>query len=166
VKVTYLAIVGACAVFLTGCNQSSDDRGTAGQNSPVETGRGLGVPSATTPPTDTNVAASRGLDDKTANPPDNTSRNVRDRSDSALTPGDQAQSKADIDLLSRVRQAITSNNQLSTTAKNIKVIETNGKVTLRGPVNSAAEKEQVVKAAQGVQGVTSVDDQLEVKTNP
>jgi hyperosmotically inducible periplasmic protein len=165
VKLTNLAMVAACVLVVAGCNQSSD-RGSSGQNSSAETGRRLGAPPAqTTAPTDTNAAASRSMDQNVAKPPDNTARNVRDRSDSTLTPSDQGQSKADVDLLSRVRRAITSNDQLSTTAKNIKVIETNGTVTLRGPVNSAAEKEQVVKAVQGVQGVTSVDDQLEVKAN-
>ena len=65
-----------------------------------------------------------------------------------------------------IRQAVNQDNQLSTTAKNIKIITANGKVTLRGPVNSEAEKQQIVDKIKSVEGVTSVDNQLEVKANP
>ncbi len=165
-KVTNIAVVTACVMFVAGCNQSSSDKGTSGQNGPADTGQGTGAPStrnSTLAPDTNSASTSPSPDSNAVKPPDNTGRNVRDRSDAAVTPGDQGESKADINLVSRVRQAITKNDQLSTTAKNIKVIESNGKVTLRGPVNSTAEKEQIVKTVQGVEGVTSVDDQLEVK---
>src|SRR5512133_1597458 len=71
----------------------------------------------------------------------NSGRNERDRSGNTLTPGDQGGSQADRDITQKVRRAITSNDQLSTDAKNVKVITINGKVTLRGPVNSAQEQQ-------------------------
>ena len=41
----------------------------------------------------------------------------------------------------------------------------NGKVVLRGPVNSDAERQQIEQLTKGVEGVTAVENQLEVKTN-
>jgi len=93
---------------------------------------------------------------------DNTGRNERDQSDSALTPGDQGTSEADRETTRRIRRAITSNDQLSTYAKNIKIITDNGKVTLRGPVGSAQELETIQSIVRQA-GVSSFDNQLEVK---
>ena len=98
---------------------------------------------------------------------DNTRKNVRDRNDATLTPGDQGNSETDRDLTRKIRKAIVSGpNDFSVTAKNVKIITANGKVTLRGPVNTAAEKTGIVAIAKLVAGEGSVDDQLEVKTNP
>jgi osmotically-inducible protein OsmY len=96
---------------------------------------------------------------------DNTARNVRDRDDATLTPGDQGQSPADRDITQKVRKSIGA-AEYSTTAKNIKIITVNGKVTLRGPVQTEAEKAGIVRLAKSVAGEASVDDQLEVKANP
>jgi len=100
-----------------------------------------------------------------AKPADNTARNVRDRSSDTVTPGDQSETKGDLEVTRRIRRAITQNDQLSTTAKNIKIVTANGKVTLRGPVQNAAEKQQIADLAKATEGVTSVDDQLELKNN-
>jgi hyperosmotically inducible periplasmic protein len=157
-----------CALLLAGCNRPSDTGSTgSGISGTSDTGHGTGtsvVRSAT--PAEMNAAGTNANADRNlTRSPDNTGRNVRDRSGATVTPGDQSESKADIDLLSNVRRAVTQNDQLSTTAKNIKIVANGGKVTLRGPVNTSAEKEQVVKTVQGVSGVSAVDDQLEVKAN-
>jgi len=116
---------------------------------------------------DSTQPAPSKTEEAVAKPPDNTGRNVRDRSDAAVTPGDQSESKSELELTRNIRRAITGNSQLSTTAKNIKVVTTaDGKVTLRGPVNTPAEKDQIAQLVQGTPGVTSVDNELEVKTNP
>lgn len=96
--------------------------------------------------------------------PDNTGRNVRDRSGTALTPGAQSEKKADLELTQRIRKAIMADKSLSTTAKNIKIITTNGTVTLRGPVKSLHEKEAIEAKAQQIAGATNVESQLEVST--
>ena len=96
-------------------------------------------------------------------PADNTGKNAQDRSDDALTSGDQKNSKEDVDLTRKIRRAITKTDGLSVNAKNVKIITKEGKVTLRGPVKSADEKEQIVKIAKETEGVSSVDNQLEVK---
>jgi len=101
--------------------------------------------------------------DKQNKSADNTGKNVRDRSKEAVTPADQSNSKEDIQITRKIRRAITKKDDLSTTAKNVKVITANGKVTLRGPVKSAEEQQQIAAIAKEVEGVTSVDNQLEVK---
>jgi hyperosmotically inducible periplasmic protein len=94
--------------------------------------------------------------------PDNTGRNVRDRSGETLTPGDQSESEADRTLTQRVRQAVMADDSLSTTAHNVKIITINGVVTLRGPVNSAQEKANIDAKAQQIAGATKVNNQLEI----
>jgi len=94
--------------------------------------------------------------------PDNTGRNVRDRNDATLTPGDQSESAADLSLTQEIRKAVVADDGLSTTAKNVKIITVDGRVTLRGPVNTAQEKAAIVAKAQRIAGAAKVDDQLEV----
>ena len=101
------------------------------------------------------------------NQPDNTGKNVRDRNDATLTPGDQGTSPADRDITQKVRKGVTSGtNDYSMVAKNIKIITTNGKVTLRGPVKTDAEKAGIEAIAKTIAGDGNVDNQLEVKANP
>jgi hyperosmotically inducible periplasmic protein len=97
--------------------------------------------------------------------PDNTGRNVQDRSGATLTPGDQSESEADRTLTQKVRQAVVADDSLSTNAHNIKIITINGAVTLRGPVNSAKEKATIDAKAQQIAGATKVDNQLEIVAN-
>lgn len=94
--------------------------------------------------------------------PDNTSVNKRDRNTQTLTPLDQSNTKADTDITQAVRKSIM-NEQLSMNAKNIKIITQNGEVTLRGPVDSSAERNKIVELANAVPGIRSVNNQLEVK---
>jgi osmotically-inducible protein OsmY len=62
-----------------------------------------------------------------------------------------------------IRQAVMKESSLSFTAKNVKIITVNGKVTLRGPVNSAEERATIEAAARKVAGVIQVENLLEVK---
>jgi len=64
-----------------------------------------------------------------SNRADNTRINVRDRDDSTLTAGDQGASEADRDITQQIRKGLTSNDKMSTTAKNIKIITRDCKVT-------------------------------------
>jgi osmotically-inducible protein OsmY len=105
--------------------------------------------------------------DQTAKPTpaDNTDRNERDRNVAALTPGDQGGSEADRDVTQKVRQGVVANDALSVNGKNVKIITRDGVVTLRGPVKTDKEKAEIATIAKGVNGVKSVDNQLEVATN-
>ena len=95
--------------------------------------------------------------------PDNTETNERDRSGETKTSGDQSNSSADLKITQAIRQALIKDDQLSTTAKNIKVITANGQVTLRGPVKTAQEKAKVDQIARSAAGGAQIDDQLDVK---
>lgn len=96
---------------------------------------------------------------------DNTARNKVDRDSSTKTPVDQSNTSADTRITADVRRAIVDDGSLSTNAHNCKVITESGVVTLRGPVNSQAEKDAVEAKAKSVPGVASVVNQLEIKTN-
>jgi osmotically-inducible protein OsmY len=92
----------------------------------------------------------------------NTAMNVRDREGALPTPIDQSNRPEDLEITQRIRQAILEDQALSVSAENIKVITVNGKVTLRGPVKSQAEKAAIVAKARQIAGTNQVDDQLEV----
>jgi hyperosmotically inducible protein len=76
---------------------------------------------------------------------------------------DQGTSEGDRKITQLVRQAVVKDRSLSFGAKNVKIITMNGKVTLRGPVKTDAERAAIESAAKNVTGVTHVDNQLEVK---
>jgi hyperosmotically inducible protein len=94
---------------------------------------------------------------------DNTKTNQRDRSGETKTSGDQSNSSADLKVTQAIRQALMKDGELSTTAKNIKIITANGQVTLRGPVKTAQEKAKVDQIARSAAGGAQIDDQLDVK---
>jgi len=95
--------------------------------------------------------------------PDNTATNERDRSGETQTSGDQSNSSADLKITQNIRRALMKERELSTMAKNIKVVTANGQVTLRGPVKSAQEKAKVDQIARSAASGAQIDDQLEVK---
>jgi hyperosmotically inducible periplasmic protein len=107
------------------------------------------------------LAALAADDEKTK--PDNTATNERDRSAETKTSGDQSNSPADLKITQAIRQALMKDRELSTTAKNIKVITANGQVTLRGPVKTAQEKAKVDRIARSAAGGAQIDDQLDIK---
>src|SRR4030095_234397 len=126
---------------------------------------------ASTPPApQTEKLAREARDPQTAasrTDSDNTAKNVRDRNDATLTPGDQGQTADDVKITQQIRKALVIGpGDYSVSAKNIKIITENGKVTLRGPVNSQVEKAAIAAVANGVAGEAKVDNQLEVKTPP
>ena len=94
---------------------------------------------------------------------DNTAKNERDRSGDTKTSGDQSNSAEDIKLTADIRKAVVGDGSLSMTAKNIKIISANGVVTLRGPVNTPAEKARIEKLARNAGGKAKIENQLEVK---
>ena len=113
--------------------------------------------SQTMPPASGNPGSANGTTNA-----DNTKINDRDRH-GALTPLDQGNSKAETDITAAIRKAVVGTKGLSFNAKNVKIITTGTKVTLRGPVNSDQEKSTIENLARQAAGVTSVDDQLEIK---
>ena len=96
---------------------------------------------------------------------DNSAKNQRDRSGETMTSGDQSNSSEDTKLTAAIRRAVVADKSLSMTAKNVKIIASNGVVTLRGPVKTDAEKATVEKLAQSAAGGAKIDNQLEVKAS-
>jgi hyperosmotically inducible periplasmic protein len=97
---------------------------------------------------------------------DDSARNVRDRDARTLTPIDQGGSEADRSITQQIRQAVVADDDLSTNAKNVKIITVEGVVTLRGPVKSAGEKAKVASVSAKTAGVKRVDNQLEIEAQP
>lgn len=95
--------------------------------------------------------------------PDNTGRNKRDDEPGNLTALDQSNSASDVDITQAIRKKVVADDALSFNAKNVKIITVSGKVTLRGPVESAQESTAIEKSARAVPGVVAVDNQIEVK---
>ena len=76
---------------------------------------------------------------------------------------DQSESENDRKITQEIRQAVMRDGSLSFAAKNVKIITSGGKVTLRGSVKSEQERSTVAAAARRVAGVMDVDDRMEVK---
>lgn len=141
-------------------NQHTGDIASAEQRDEARTADREQVATNDAPPP---VAESRAAStQETARAPNNTGVNERDRNDAHPTPMDQGNGEIDIDLTQRIRKAVMADDSLSFTAKNAKIITRDGRVTLRGPVGSAAEKDAIYKCAVSAAGVGHVTNELEV----
>ena len=94
---------------------------------------------------------------------DNTKRNSSEQNKNTDTAEKQSNSKDDLALTQKVRQAVMKDGSLSMNAKNVKIIAQDGKVTLKGPVDSQQEKDTIGTEAGEIAGKDKVDNQLEVK---
>jgi hyperosmotically inducible periplasmic protein len=114
---------------------------------------------------ETSNPAGRSSSKSEASDTENTERNVRDKSDATLTPEDQKESGVDRKITANIRRAVVGDESLSLNAHNVKIITRNRVVTLRGPVESQAEKAKIGKLARKAAGVkqVKVNNQLEVK---
>ena len=72
----------------------------------------------------------------------------------------QSNQSSDIAITRDIRRALMKDKSLSMAAHNVTIITKGGKVTLKGRVDSAAEKQTVESAASNVAGAGNVDDQL------
>jgi hypothetical protein len=144
---------------LTPAAGAANPNATSPANPSNATGTAAPAPGAARPSTDPAVPPTTAP----AAAADNTKRNERDRNDAALTSGDQNNNESDLKITQKIRQAVMGNDTLSFTAKNVKIITTGGKVTLRGPVKSDAERAAIEAAAKSVAGAGQVDNQIEVK---
>jgi len=112
------------------------------------------------------LSLSAYAEDKTATSKpaaDNTAKNERDASGESKTSGDQSESPEDIKTTAAIRRAVVADDSLTMTATNVKIITADGKVTLRGPVKTAAEKTKIGELAKKNAGKATIDNQLEVK---
>jgi hyperosmotically inducible periplasmic protein len=94
---------------------------------------------------------------------DNTKRNSSEQNKNTDTAEKQSNSKDDLALTQKIRQAVVKDGSLSMNAKNVKIIARDGRITLQGPVDSQQEKDAIATKAREIAGKDKVEDQLEVK---
>jgi osmotically-inducible protein OsmY len=94
---------------------------------------------------------------------DNTKRNSSEQNKDTDTAEKQSNNKDDLALTQKIRQAVMKDGSLSMNAKNAKIIAQDGKITLKGPVDSQHEKDTIAAKAGEIAGKDKVDNQLEVK---
>ena len=99
------------------------------------------------------------LQDPTQTAPDNTKMN---KDQTSPTADQQKMNSTDRAISQKIRKAIHDDKNLSTYAHNIKVVTQDGKVTLRGPVQSEDEKSAIQAKAVGIVGQENVTNQIEV----
>jgi hypothetical protein len=151
---TQVSVIVAATLAAMGC--ADDERDYAAMDRSDEARTEAGAEARTAARTDTGAA-----EEPMPAEVDNTGRNVRDRAEGAVTPMDQLNNPQDIELTQRIRSGITSDDAMSMQARNVKVISQNGVVTLRGPVETEAEKANIETLARNA-GATQIDNQLEV----
>jgi osmotically-inducible protein OsmY len=94
--------------------------------------------------------------------PDNSATNKGDGSAGAVTADQQKNNKSDLETSRQIRRAIVADTSLSTYAHNIKIVTQQGKVTLRGPVRTEAEKDAVLAKAAEVAGPANVTNAVTI----
>ena len=94
--------------------------------------------------------------------PDNTKTNQGDASKNAKTADQQKMNSADRETTKKIRSALMDDKALSTYAHNIKIITTDGMVTLKGPVRSEDEKSAIEAKARQIAGDSNVTNNLTV----
>jgi hyperosmotically inducible periplasmic protein len=106
--------------------------------------------------------ASGAQDPPPSTPADNTKVNSRDRNASEPTADQQDNTRSDREITQRIRQSIMKDKSLSTYAHNVKIVSQAGKVTLKGPVRSEAEKQTIETKAAEVVGQDKVTSELAI----
>lgn len=96
---------------------------------------------------------------------DNSRMNIRDKSGATQTPQKQPNASDDRKLLAVVRRTVVKDKTLSSSAHNVKIMVENGVVTLRGVVKNDGERTTLESLTKHVEGVSSVNNQLDVKTH-
>jgi len=96
------------------------------------------------------------------NGPSSGTVDAREKDDRAITASDQSNAKADLDHLAEIRKELVDASDLSTAAKNVKVMTRSGQVTLRGQVATEAERTRIEQIVDACVATLSVDNQITV----
>jgi len=99
----------------------------------------------------------------TAQEPDNTKVNQRDRDSSQPTADRARNNLSDRQIMQNIRKAVIADKSLSTYGHNAKIVCQHGKVTLKGPVHTDEESRNIEAKATEVAGPGNVTNQLSVK---
>ena len=93
---------------------------------------------------------------------DNTKMNKADKG-GGVTADQGKNNQTDRAIMQKIRQAVMADKSLSTYAHNVKIIAQDGKVTLKGPVHSEAEKQSIEQKATEVAGAGNVTNEITIK---
>lgn len=94
---------------------------------------------------------------------DNTKQNRGALEENAVVANKQGNGKEQIKILANIRRVIMRQKDLSMNAKNIKILVSDSNfAVLRGPVDSAAEKERVEELVKKCKGVTGIKTELSI----
>ena len=91
---------------------------------------------------------------------DNSKKNKEENK--GVTADQQKENKSDRETTRQIRRAVVKDKSLSIRAHNIKIITTDGKVTLKGPVKTETEKTTIEKIAERVVGKGNITNEIEV----
>ncbi len=92
---------------------------------------------------------------------DNTKVNSRGRAQPTADQG--RNNSSDLEKMKNIRKAVVADKSLSTYAHNVKIIAQNGKITLKGPVRTEAEKVAIEAKAIEVAGTGNVTNMITIK---
>jgi len=173
---TTFAFVAGALLLLAGCDPTQRTASTSPpatttarpsyDSTAARTAASDGDTSATTTSKTTTVTSSTDKSG-TAGPstaePDNTAVNERDATGATKTPIDQNENQRDVNLTAEIRKKVLAQENMSINARNVKIITADGKVTLRGPVNSDAEKKTIDDIARELAGKDNVTNEIDVK---
>src|SRR5207253_717927 len=104
------------------------------------------------------VVLATGLSVAFSQEPDNTKMNKQEQP----TADKAKNNKGDLKLEKQIRREIMKDKSLSTYAHNVKIVARDGKVTLRGPVKSDADKTAIEQKATEIAGAGNVTNELTV----
>lgn len=93
---------------------------------------------------------------------DNTKVNRRESSRGEATADRQREKPADRMVSQRIRRAVTRNPELSSYARNVKIITQDGTVTLKGPVRSEKERNAIEAIAVQMAGKDRVTNEIQI----
>lgn len=85
------------------------------------------------------------------------------QTNSTLTAGDQSESEADRTITQQIRKAVVADSSLSVKAQNCTIVTIGGVVTLRGSVDTAAERQSIASKVDGISGVRRLDNYLKIE---
>lgn len=88
--------------------------------------------------------------------------NTKTNESAGVTADQQKSDPTDLEITRRIRRSIVHDKSLSVDAHNVKVIARDGNVTLKGPVNSEAEKTNIEAKAVAIVGQGKVNDEIKV----
>jgi hyperosmotically inducible protein len=97
---------------------------------------------------------------------DNTKANKTALAKGQPTADQAKNSDTDRDIMQKIRKAVMDDKSLSSYAHNVKIISQDEKVTLKGPVRSNKEKQNIGQKATDVAGAGNVTNQITIRTAP